>query len=129
MAGTPPDYDNVRWAGPDGLRVPLEMGKATLAVTQEQDINVGTQGTANVVTLQSSQLRATVYYVTNASGAASLVWPAVLPGVQFTINNQSGQALTAKVTGKTGIVVASTKKAILAMDATSGDIVRVTADT
>lgn len=126
MAGNPPDYDNIRWGGPDGMRVPQEMGKCTLEVTKEVDITPGATATIN---LTPDQLRASYYYIKTANGATSIVWPAVLPGVVFTVNNQSGQAITFLVTGKTGIVVASTKKAILAMDNTSGDIVRVTADT
>jgi hypothetical protein len=129
MAGTPPDYDNVRWPGADGLRVPQEMAPATLAITKEVDINIGTQGSSNVVNLNANQLRATYYYLTNASGAATINFPVVLPGVVFTVSNQSGQTVTLLVKGKTGVAVASTKHAILAMDTTAGDIVRVTADT
>jgi len=130
MAGTPPDYDNVRWPGADGLRVPQEMAPATLAITKEIDINVGGAGTTNTVNLTPDQLRAPYYTVTNAgSGATTINWPAVLPGIVFTVYNNSGQACTFKVTAKTGISVANAKRAILAMDKVSGDITRVTADT
>ena len=30
MAGTAPDYDNVRMGGPDGIRIPQEQGKVLL---------------------------------------------------------------------------------------------------
>jgi len=129
MAGSPPDYDNVRMGGPDGIRIPQEMGKCTFGIQEEVDINVGTLGVANVVTLQANQLRPSYMYVTNASAAATIKWPAVLPGLVFTVSNQSGEAVTFMVTGETGVQVASTKHAILAMDNTAGDIVRVTADT
>ena len=33
-AGSPPDYDNVRMGGPQGLRIPTEQGKATFALKQ-----------------------------------------------------------------------------------------------
>jgi hypothetical protein len=105
------------------------MAPATLAITKEVDINIGTQGSSNVVNLNANQLRATYYYLTNASGAATINFPVVLPGVVFTVSNQSGQTVTLLVKGKTGVAVASTKHAILAMDTTAGDIVRVTADT
>lgn len=130
MAGTPPNYDNARWPASGGLRIPQEMAPATLALTHEVDINVGGAGTTNTVNLTPNQLRASYYAVTNAgSGATTINWPAVLPGVVFTVWNNSGQACTFKVTGKTGISVANGKRAILAMDSVLADIARVTADT
>ena len=102
------------------------MAPATLAVTKEVDIAVGAATTIN---LNPDQLRATYYAFTAASGAANIVWPAVCPGVVFTVYNNSGSTLTFLVKGKTGIAVATAKHAILAMDKASGDIVRVTADT
>ena len=48
-------------------------------------------------------------------------------GKVFVVNNTSGQALTVKVAGQTGIAVASTKVATLSFNAT--DVIRVTADT
>lgn len=126
MAGTAPDYANARWPGSDGLRVPQEMAPATFGVTKEVDINVGA---ATAITLNPSQLRAPYIYVSNAAAAAAISWPAVCPGLVFTVSNQSGQTVTFKVLGKTGIAVATAKHAILAMDNTAGDIVRVTADT
>lgn len=128
--GTGPDFDNVRWPGADGLRVPQEMAPATIAVTKEVDINIGGAGTTNTVNLTPNQIRATYIALTNAgSGATTVNWPAVLPGVVFTVWNNSGQAATFKVTGKTGISVANGKRAILAMDTVLADIARVTADT
>lgn len=125
---SPPAYANVRWPGSGGLRIPQEMAPATMAVDHEIDINVGTQGSSNVVTVTSNQVRAKYYSITNASGAATINWPVVFPGVVFAVSNQSGQAVTFKVAGKTGIVVASTKRAFLAMDSVAGDIVRMTPD-
>lgn len=130
MAGTPPDYDNQRWGGPSGGRIPQEMFPATFAITKEVDINVGGAGTTNSINLDPSQLRASYYTVTNAgSGATTINWPAVLPGIVFTVYNNSGQNVIFKVTGKTGITVATSKHAILAMDKVAADILRVTADT
>ena len=130
MAGNPPDYDNQRWGGPKGVRIPQEAFPATMALTKETDLNVGGAGTTNTITLDPTQIRSSYYTVTNAgSGATTVVWPAVLPGIVFTVYNNSGQSATFKVTGKTGITVATAKMAILTMDSASGDIKRVTADT
>ena len=133
MAGNPPDYDNIRYGGTakaGGIRYPQEAGPGTFAITKETDINVGGAGSTNTITLSLDQTRSSIYSVTNAgSGATTIVWPAVLPGVQFTVTNGSGQACTFMVTGKTGISVANAKTAILRMDLVAGDILRVTADT
>jgi len=130
MAGTPPDYDNVRWGGPDGLRVPQEAGKATLSLKLEVDINVGGAGTTNTVNLLPSQILGSYITVTNAgSGATSIVWPGVFPGHHFVAYNNSGQSAIFLVTGKTGITVANGKRAILVIDKVAGDVTRVTADT
>jgi hypothetical protein len=133
MGGNPPDYDNQRYGGPSsggGIRYPQEAGPGTFALDKETDINVGGAGTTNSITLTLNQTRSSYYYVSNAgSGATTINWPAVLPGVVFTVFNSSGQACTFKVAGQTGVSVANAKHAILAMDKTAGDIVRVTADT
>lgn len=130
MAGNPPYYDNLRWGGPGGLRFPQEAYPATIALVKETDINVGGAGTTNTVTLDLTQTRSSYYTLTNAgSGATTVKWPAVLPGLQVTVYNNSGQSSVWMVTGKTGITVANAKIAILVMDSVLGDLKRVTADT
>lgn len=130
MPANPPYYDNVRWGGPGGVRIPQEAFPGTMALVKETDINVGGAGTTNSITLNLSQTRSSYYTVTNAgSGATTINWPAVLPGLVFTVYNNSGQACTFKVTGLTGISVANGKMAMLVMDSVAGDILRVTADT
>jgi len=132
MAGvTAPYYDNVRWGGPSGLRVPQEAGKADLAVTQEVDINVGGAGTTNTVVLTSAQVDANYYTVTNAgSGATTVKLPVgATPGHVFVLYNNSGQDVIFMVSGQTGITVANSKKAMLVVDKVAGDVQRVTADT
>jgi hypothetical protein len=79
--------------------------------------------------MSPSETAGSVYSVTSASGAANAVFPAYIPGKVFIVNNGSGQAITFKVTGKTGIVVANAKAATLFMDAVAGDVQRATADT
>ena len=63
--------------------------------------------------------------LTSADAAANLILPAEVNKL-YVIVNTSGQAITVKVAGQTGIVVASTKNAILMSSGT--DIIRVTAD-
>ena len=132
MAGNPPYYDNYRWGGPGGLRFPQEAYPGTIAMVKETDIDVGGAGTTNSITLNLSQTRSSYYNVTDGgSGATTIIWPAVLPGLVFTVFNNTGaaQTCTFKVSGGTGIAVADGKRAILVMDGLSGDIARVTADT
>lgn len=50
----------------------------------------------------------------NASGAVSAILPRAYPGKTRTVVNSSGQAVTLKVTGKTGSAVASGKNAVFA---------------
>ena len=41
MAGSFPDYDNVRMGGPDGIRIPQEVGKCNFVVTKSNNPLVG----------------------------------------------------------------------------------------
>lgn len=128
MAGSPPYYDNVRMGGPDGLRIPQEANQATFAIEKLVSIDVGGAGVTNTVNLTPDQCLASEVIVTDAgSGATTVVWPGAFPGHVFVVYNHSGQAVTFKVTGKTGISVADTKRALLVCEA--ADIARVTADT
>ena len=130
MAGTAPTYDNVRWGGPKGLRIPQEVFPATMAVVKQTDIDVGGSGTTNSITLDSSQSGSSYYTVTNAgSGATTLNFPVLHNGLVIAVWNNSGQAATFKVTGKTGISIANGKRAFLVMDRVLADLARMTADT
>jgi S-adenosylhomocysteine hydrolase len=130
MAGTAPVYDNVKWGGQNGCRIPQEVFPATMAVIKETDINVGGAGTTNTITIDPTQTLSSYYTLTNAgSGATTINFPVLHNGFQFTVYNNSGQSSTWKATGKTGIVVANGKRAILVYDKVALDIARVTADT
>jgi hypothetical protein len=76
-------------------------------------------------TLTADELRSPIIMVTNANGAVNAIFSTAVTNF-YLIDNQSGQALTCKKAGGTGIVVASTKRAILWMNGT--DIVRISAD-
>ena len=130
MAGTPPNYDNVRMGGPDGLRIPQEAGVADFAVNKLVTIALGALSADNATTLTPDQCQASEIIVT-ASGAHNVVLslPGAFPGHLYTVfaSVATGQTVTLKVTGQTGVAVASAKRAILICEST--DIARVTADT
>jgi|SRR6185437_1310609 len=129
MAGNPPDYDNVRWPGADGLRVPQEVSPATLAVKKLSNVNIGTQGASSSVTLYPSQCLASELVITNtvnSTVAASVVFPGAFPGHIFVASNQTASGCTFKVVGQTGVSVGSGKRAVLVCE--SVDIARAAAD-
>ena len=69
MAGTAPDYDNIRMGGPDGIRIPTEVGKCTFVVTTSQNINAGATTyytTAGAIPIASGT------YVINGAGALAM---------------------------------------------------------
>lgn len=66
------------------------------------------------------------FVLSSADAAANLILPAAVNKL-YVIVNSSGQAITVKVTGQTGIAVANAKVAVLTSNGT--DIVRITADT
>ena len=82
-------------------------------------------GAAVAWALSASELKATRIIVTNANGAVDAV-ATPTAGKMYIILNTSGQALTFKATGQTGVVLASTKSAIVIGNGT--DFIRVTAD-
>jgi len=121
-----PDFDNVRWGGPDGLRVPQEAGKATLALKQMVTVNGGGSSTW---TLLSTEISASELVVTNMGSITSVVsLSAAYPGKVYAFKNStgSGSTCTLKVSGQTGTAVKDGSHAILVCNAT--DIERWTAD-
>ena len=126
MAGSAPDYDNVRMGGPDGLRIPQEAGKATFALKQEVTV---TGAGSSTYTLQASEINASYLVVTKMGSATSVVsLPAATPGKVYVFKNSTGSssACTFKVTGQSGIAVGDGSHAVLVCGA--ADIVRVTPD-
>jgi hypothetical protein len=104
MAGTPPDYDNVRWGGPDGIRVPQEVGKCTLVV--KRAIILSAAAATGTVTLQVDQAGASYFSISN-TGATTLIFPR-LTAHEFVVNNlaASSGTVTVKVLGQTSTPIA-----------------------
>lgn len=76
-------------------------------------------------TLTAQERKAKIIKVTNANGAVNAILNTDTTNF-YLVDNQSGQALTVKNATGNGIVVASTKRAILWNNGT--DVVRITAD-
>jgi hypothetical protein len=76
-------------------------------------------------TLSATELKATRIIVTLAGGAVDAI-ATPTAGKMYIILNTSGQALTFKATGQSGVTIANTKSAIVIGNGT--DFVRVTAD-
>jgi hypothetical protein len=102
MAGNPPDYDNVRMGGPDGIRIPQEVGKATFVVHASQYLT----GLTGTVTLNVQQAASSYFSITNTA-ATTLVFPS-LPGKQFVINNLAAStgSVTVEVSGQSATPIA-----------------------
>jgi len=105
-AASAPNYDDVRWPAKGGLRVPQEAGSATLDVS----LLVTANGNgASALTLNSSQVNASVLLITNMSATANntVSYPVAFPGMIVAVKNSSGSACTVKVAGATGVSIAN----------------------
>lgn len=69
-------------------------------------------------TMTALEADADCFIVTNASGAADAVFPAARLGKNFTVYNNSGQAITFKVSGQTGAASTNAKYSVWTMSAT-----------
>lgn len=130
MGGTAPYYENVLWPGGDGFRVPTNaIGVAgsvsTLSLVRYHTHDYGAAAADWLISPAGQE--SSYIVVTNASGAANAVWPAAYPGQIYAVFNNSGQAITFKVTGQSGVAVANGKRAFLVMG--TADLARMTADT
>ena len=66
-------------------------------------------GAAADWTLTNNESKCKSLLVTNAGGAANIIAPDK-PGLTFTINNKSAQAITIKISGGTGVAITNGKK-------------------
>lgn len=76
-------------------------------------------------TLSAAELKCGILVATNAIAAVNAIFTPTA-GKVYVVKNTSGQALTVKAAGQTGVVIASTKKAIVMGNGT--DIERVSGD-
>lgn len=125
MAANPPDYDNVRLSGPDGIRYPLEVGKATFVVGKEVDLNLA--GMTSPILLNPTQL-GNYFTLAGATGAFTIQFPFGSGSKQFGVANHSGQTVTFQVaaapggTASTGVAVSNNFRQILCIDRSLGDV-------
>lgn len=76
-------------------------------------------------TLSASEQKSSTLIVTNADAAVSIIAPASA-GYRYTVRNTSGQTVTIKKSGGTGVQIANGKTAIV--EYIGSDYVRITAD-
>ena len=123
---TPPDYDNVRLGGPDGIRYPLEIGKGTFVVGKEVDLNLGTL--VSPLVLNPTQL-GNYFTFASASAAFAVQFPYGASSKTFSVANHSGFAVTVQIapqtpggTASTGVSVATGFRQMLCIDHQIGDV-------
>ena len=124
---TAPDYDNVRMGGPDGLRIPQEVGRAAFLVGKEVDL-VFTNLTSPVL-LTTLQL-GNYYTLASASGAFTVSFPYGSGSKIFVVANHSGQTITFNIAAgpggspaaSTGVAVATGYRQLLVIDKALGDV-------
>lgn len=112
---SPPNYDNIRWAGKQTPRIPVEIGGGTIYLTSLKQIDRGsgsTTATFNLVPYERDTLgaaEASMIEVDNAgsgTGATVLVLPGAFPGHIYIVYNNTGQGqtVTLKVTGRLALL-------------------------
>jgi hypothetical protein len=127
MPASAPDFDNVRWGGPDGLRVPQEVGKATLLVGKEVDL-VLTNMTSPI--LLTTQQLGNYFTLASASGAFTISFPYGSGSKLFLVANHSGQTITFNIAAgpggnpaaSTGVAVSTSFRQLLCIDHALGDV-------
>lgn len=92
-------------------------------VVENNSVNHDYQGSTAAWMMTESEAAASLFTVTNAGGAAEAVFPAAVPGKQFTVYNNSDVAVTFEVNGGVGAVSLKGKYSIWVMNAT--DCVKV----
>lgn len=130
MGGTAPYYDNVLWPGGGGIRVPNNASGIAGTVSSMDLVRYNTHdygATATDWLITPAGQESSYMVAINASGAANAIFPAAYPGKVYAVFNNSGFAITFKVAGQVGVVVATGKRAFLVMGTT--DLARMTADT
>ncbi len=68
--------------------------------------------------MTATEAAASLFTVTNAGGAADAVFPAAVPGKQFSVYNNAGAAITFKVSGQAGAATTTGKYSVWTMNGT-----------
>jgi hypothetical protein len=100
-------------------------GNVTGAIVNAETAHDYSAGHADWTLSATEKLSATLI-CTNADAGANIIAPA--EARRYIVRNASGQAITIKKSGGTGIAVANGKTAEVVYSATAGDYIRVTAD-
>jgi hypothetical protein len=93
--------------------LPDASGSVVVTASVSHDYSGGT----TAWTMTAAEAGASFFTVTNASGGVDAIFPATVPGKQFTVYNNSGRAITFKVTGQTGSATTDGKYSIWIMNA------------
>jgi hypothetical protein len=113
--------------GPDGIRIPQEVGKATFAIEKEVDLNL--TGVTSPLLLNSLQL-GTYFTLASASGAVTVSFPYGSASKIFLVANHSGQTITFNIAAgpggspaaSTGVAVSTAFRQLLVIDHALGDV-------
>lgn len=122
---TAPDYENVRWPGSGGLRVPTEVAPATLLAGKR--ITLDLTGAISPILLNPQQL-GNYFTLKNAAGAVTVSFPYGSSSKQIIVANHSGQTITFNiaagngVAASTGVAVTTAFRQILVIDSEIGDV-------
>jgi hypothetical protein len=122
-----PNYDDVRLGGPDGIRYPLEIGKATFVVGKEVDLDFSKL--TSPVLLDSTQCGNYLTFA-NASAAATVSFPYGSSSKIFAVANHSGSTITVNIAAgpggspaaSTGVAVTTAFRQMLCIDHALGDV-------
>lgn len=117
-----PYYDDVRWPGADGLRVPQEAAPASLSVYKEL-VLTQTTGTVN---LNSKQAGSSLITVTPTANMI-INLPGCQPGKEIIINNLAAITFTVTVqvlgnTTNTAVVTPATAQTVVQTGSNNGVI-------
>ena len=117
-----PYYEDVRWPGSGGLRVPQEKAPASLAVYKELDL-----GSATSATLTPQQAGASLT-TANPTGAVTFLFPGLEPGRIIGVQNLATSSTATLTIGAVGAgsasaVISSSTSAVIAHSTVSNGII------
>lgn len=122
-----PNYDDQRWPGKGGLRVPTEVHNATLIAGKEVDIDFSK--TPSPILLSPDLAGGNYFTFSNATAASTIQFPYGNSSKTFLVANHSGQTVTIQIapattggTASTGVAVSNNFRQMLCIDRSLGDV-------